>query len=786
MQSNSKHRCQKHSVKRAGITHRVFRLTIASFTAVLLISGCAHKKATVCDLDYCDDIHGISYQRTHNGDIAYPCLDNQTDEAVASSIEPRNLLRRDEDVPRDFALSDAIFTALTHNKVIETSAFGGVGSKGVLTNPTGVSSVYDPAIQSSGVLFGRRSVESALADFDAQFSSRLAFSRSDINLPTASLAGGGNRAVFTSSLGKQFATGGSVTLNHDWYHTVDPMNFAGSTPNYAGRIGAQVRQPLLAGSGVEYTRIAGPANPNFGQITGVSQGVAIARINQDISIADFEISVRNGLRDIENAYWDLYLAYRTYDTAVVAHQSAYQTWREAQDRLEVGVLKPADELQARDRLYETKAQVETNLSVLYKAESELRRLVGMPMNDGTVLRPIDEPAMAEFVPDWHASLTEALTYRTELRRQKWTVKSLQLQLTAARSLVRPRFDLFAGYDVNGAGDTLLSQSDVPFRSAVGSMTNQNIDSWNAGFEFSVPLGYRFSRSQVRNLELQVTRANAVLASQEKNIAHDVATAIQDVTAAYSAAQSNRKRLNAAAKRVELLQAEREIGTTTLDLVLRAQASLAAAEGSYYEQMVAYNKAITALHLAKGTLLENNSVSLAEGQWCPEAYGDALLRAHARTHAKPAPYLNTEPAEFVSPGPAGTVDLHYKQPYPTDIIEGEVIGSPQPLEATPAPMSDDSTEPGAEDPSAKPENPAADPKAPAAPPIPSLPPLVRTAPNSALPPANPDRVVVPALSAGAALERAMGDPGTSRSSFFDPLGRYSATPPKAAATDSSRQ
>ena len=656
----NRHRMKHHVSSRnlrPGSVSTAIRLAVAACTVSFVLTGCAHQKATVNDLKYCDDITGIQHYRGHASNVAYPCLDNQTDPAVASSLAPRNLLNRSEDQPLEFTLAQAINTALTQNKVIETSALGGIGSKGVLTNPASVASVYDPAIQSSGVLFGRRSVESALADFDTQFTSRLNYSRSDIQ--GRSLAGAGNQTDFTSSLSKQFAAGGSVTLNNDWSHSVDPVTGTGitsATPNYYGRLGAEVRQPLLAGSGVDYTRIAGPANPNFGSITGVSQGVVIARINQDISIADFEVSVRNALRDIENAYWDLYLAYRTYDTAVVAHQSAFQTWRESQDRLEVGVLKPADELQARDRLYETKALVETNLNTLYRSESELRRLIGLPVNDGTVLRPVDEPAMAEFVPDWRACLTEALTHRVELRRQKWSIKSLQLQLQAAQSLVRPRLDFIAGYDVNGVGEKLLSESGSPFRSAVGSMTNQNINSWNAGLELSVPLGYRFTRSQVRNLELQIAKANAVLASQEKNVAHDIATAIQDVTSAYTAAQTNHKRLTAAARRVKLLEAEREVGTLTLDLVLRAQSSLAAAENSYYQQMVAYNKAITSLHLAKGTLLDNDGVVLAEGRWCPDAYCDAELRAHARTHARDAPHLRTAPCEFVSYGPAGTVDL----------------------------------------------------------------------------------------------------------------------------------
>ncbi|MEO2019393.1 MAG: TolC family protein [Fuerstiella sp.] len=674
------------------IAHRApTRLLLAASVALLVVSGCSARKAKLCELQYCDDVSGVTHYRGYSSAIEYPCLDNQTAHSVAVSLEPRSLSRRVDDEPRDFSLHEAIRSALANNDVIE---LGGGSAKASLRNPGGVSTVYDPGIQQSGVLFGRgRGVDAALADFDTTFNTSMVWGRSRAATGNA-LGAGVETGVFRSGLTKRFAFGSTLSLDHNWNYTNTAT--AGVAPNafpsaFGGKIGASYRHPLLAASGVEFTRIAGPVNRAFGPITGVSQGVLIARISADISLADFEAAVRNATLDVENAYWDLYFAYRSYDTAVVAHQSAFQTWRESQDRLEVGVLKPADELQARDRLYETKSNVETSLNELYKAETEVRRLVGLPLNDGTVLRPVDEPAIAEFIPDWTGSLTEGLTHRVELRRQKWTIKSLQLQLKAAKSLVQPRLDFVSSYDVNGFGDTLISQTNRQNGSGFGSLTHDHLESWTLGLEMSVPLGFRLARSQVRNLELQLTRDIAILASQERNIAHDVATAIQDVTSAYAAAQSNRKRLEAAKKRVQLLEAEREIGTLTLDLVLRAQSSLADAENAYYQQLVAYNKAIASFHLAKGTSLTNNGIILAEGQWCPEAYCDAMVRAAARTHAKDAPKLTTEPPEFVSPGPAGSVDLYPPEPSTseTGTLLPPVTEEAQPFEAIPAvPLRDD--------------------------------------------------------------------------------------------------
>jgi len=624
----------------------------------LVAAGCVSAaKVGLDDLQYSDGDVPVQHFKGHSTAIEHPAIDNVTTEAVRTTQAPRSLERRVDDEVREFTLDDAFLTALSKNQVIESSALGGVGASRVLSGPDGVNTVYDSAIQETGVLFGRRGLEAALSDFDARWSTAMRWGRDDrvthqspLNPFSSETAG------FQTGIDKALASGGTVGVFHNWDYLGNTVGRPLYPSTYNGSVGGQVRQPLLAGAGTEFTRVAGPIRPGFGAIAGVSQGVVIARINQDITLADFELAVRNGLRDIENAYWDLYLAYRLYDTTVSTHQSAFQTWREARTKLEVGTLKQADELQARDRFYETRAQLELALNQLYTAEAGLRRLTGMPMNDGTVLRPVTEPARTELKPDWEACLQDGLSKRTELRRQKWQIKSLQLQLDAARSLVRPQLDAVGSYAVNGFGDRLISEDRS---SGYGSMTGGDLTTWGVGLEMSIPLGLRQARSQARNYELQLSRANAVLAAQERSIAHDISIAMQEVSAAWRAAESNYNRVQAAEERVRLLRAEQDIGTLTLDLVSRAQASLAEAEAAYFRQVVAYNKAITALNLASGNLLETNGVWLAEGGWAPEAYSDARLRALARTHGLDDPNLEAAPAEFAVPRRAGVVERDVK-------------------------------------------------------------------------------------------------------------------------------
>ena len=150
------------------------------------------------------------------GCIEHPCIDNETAHQVQVTLEPATLQRQANEEVRGISLSEAIQTALTHNEVIETSALGGVGSAGVLTNPRFAASVYDPAIQESGVLFGGGlGLEAALSRFDPQFTTSALWGRSTATLTPR------ETAEFTSRLSKQFATGGTVALGHNWNYLGD-------------------------------------------------------------------------------------------------------------------------------------------------------------------------------------------------------------------------------------------------------------------------------------------------------------------------------------------------------------------------------------------------------------------------------------------------------------------------------------------------------------------------------------------------------------------------------------
>jgi hypothetical protein len=252
-----------------------------------------------------------------------------------------------------------------------------------------------------------------------------------------------------------------------------------------------------------------------------------------------------------------------------------------------------------------------------------------------------------------------LANRPELRRQKWEIRSLELQLTAAKNLSRPRLDLVSQYRINGFGDQLLGEedddgfTDAGYASAYEVLTQGDNTGWGAGLQFSMPLGLRLARAQVRNYELRLRKARSVLQEQEQEIARELNNAILEMDRWYLLAESGAKRATVAADFTDTT-AEREFIMETRDpislgRVLESKITSRDADQSYLRSIIEYNKALTELNFRKGTLLQENSIYLAEGQWNPAAYEDAKRRGEAMTHALDNTHVDAVPSEF-SAGP----------------------------------------------------------------------------------------------------------------------------------------
>src|SRR5262249_34068913 len=218
----------------------------------------------------------------------------------------------------------------------------------------------------TGFLFGNRGVESALSAFDPLLTGTVNFGNAETIQNNPVLSGGipAGRVLFQDSaqaqvaIQKNMAYGALVGVSQTWNYQDTHPPFQLFPSLYNGNILFNYTQNLWAGAGTEFNRIAGPLGTNIQGVSGLNQGVIISRINTDVTLAEFQQQVRNMVHDVEDLYWELYLAYRNYDSLVTARDSSRKIWQSIHAKTETGLTGGglAEEAQAREQYFEARSR----------------------------------------------------------------------------------------------------------------------------------------------------------------------------------------------------------------------------------------------------------------------------------------------------------------------------------------------------------------------------------------------------------------------------------------------
>ena len=647
-------------------------------------------------------------------DIEYPDVHESSLDEVCAAQAPLTVANSENFDIWDLTLEEVTRVTLTNSQVIRQlggriadggSNIAGATPETLQNNPGGAVTTYDPALVESGNgtgtgnQFSGTGVESALSEFDAVLDSSITWQNNDRpqNFGSGGVLGNFFANNFQQDTGNltvgitKAAANGSIfdfrsnTL-YDWNN-----NGSRATPSdWFANLEAGFTQPILQGAGTQINRITGPQTfqQAAGGVTNQIDGVMISRIRHDITLTDFESGVRNLMRDVEDAYWELYFAYRDLDARKIGRASSLETWRKVRTLQRVGSSggEADKEAQARSQYFLFHSQVQSALTNLFRIENNLRYMMGLTASDGRLIRPIDEPTTAQVHFDWPSIHCETLVRRTELRRQKWQVKRRELELIATRNNLLPRLDAVGRYRWLGGGDDLLDSNATgigPFSegsNAIESLVSGDYQEWELGLQFSMPIGFRNALSGVRHHQLLLARERAVLQDLELEFSHQLGNAIRDLDLNFGLTQTNFNRRVAAENEVDAIKAVYETGTVTLDLLLDTQRRRAEAESAYYRSLVDYNRAIMRVHYRKGSLLEYNGVYLAEGPWPGKAQFDALRRARQRDASTQIDYGFTRP-NVISQGPHAQITEQFAPEVlqPTPAYDGPVIQESTPLQ-----------------------------------------------------------------------------------------------------------
>jgi outer membrane protein TolC len=679
-------------------------------TAALgLVAGCGFSRPD----DSVDQNADANYYQLSSTAIEYPDVVTPINDDALATAAPLTVTDESDIEFRYVALQEAVHTALMNSRVLRD--LGGA----VLRSPGDVNTTFDVALQELDPRFG---VAAALSEFDASFATSAFHDKNDRALNNQFFGGGTRKlkqdtATIESQLTKRAATGTELTfLKHTEYDQNNaPGNFFGSA--WTTWLDMEARHPLLQGGGTEFNRIAGPSDS-----PATVNGVVIARLRTDTSLADFEMSVRDFVSNVENAYWDLYFAYRDLDARIVARDNALATWNRINALYESGRVggEAEKEAQAREQYFRFQEQVQNALSGrldggtrtnngtaggsfrgnggVLSSERRLRLLMGMTINDGQLLRPQDEPIVAQVTFDWDSILVEALSRRGELRRQKWVIKQREQELIASRNFLLPSLDLVGRYRWRGLGRDLLKQHDpgigapatagdldaVAFNNAWENLLGGNFQEWQLGFEFSMPIGNRRAHAAVEYAELLLSRERTILSEQEREVVLALSEVIAELSRTWSILETSEDRRIAASEQLAAVQAAFDADKVNFDVLLDAQRRFLDAETNYHRVMVEYTIAVRNVHFEKGSLLDYNEVFLTEDLWPMKAYSDGMRR---QEHQIPAEWLHgivTHP-QALSAGPYNQNMMPGDAPeWEGGAYEGEAVQA-EPLETEAPPL-----------------------------------------------------------------------------------------------------
>jgi outer membrane protein TolC len=471
-------------------------------------------------------------------------------------------------------------------------------------------------------------IDISLARFDPQAFTNATWRSQDDPDQGLNAFTNGSSANLAFGIAKPLSTGGiaGVSWNTDYnYLTAAPPSVV-LNPSYFTRIEFGFEQPLLKGNGVFINQIFSdlPASslfPTLNSRFGNGQGILISRVRAEQQRAEFERRVNHLLLNVEVAYWNLYAAYVDLYTTDQALRMATEVWRVAKEQFPEKI-DEGDFAGTRSQLQFFRGNRLQNIGRILDAERNLRLLIGLEVEDGDRLVPIDAPNSTAYEPDWSSSVQEAMLRRPELILVRQEIKRKQYQVDNRMNLLQPDLRFVATYDIVGLGSRLDGNSEYVDSTGIthtnnairGLFENRNQD-WTLGLRASVPLGYRAEFAAIRQAKLELAQSTYLLQEQETKARSFLAKQYSRLFELTDVIEARRQERLALADQVEVRFRKFAAGKTPVDFLQDSVRQWASALSAEYRAVADYNTAIATFHFAKGTLMEYDNVNIMEGN-CP--------------------------------------------------------------------------------------------------------------------------------------------------------------------------
>ncbi len=317
---------------------------------------------------------------------------------------------------------------------------------------------------------------------------------------------------------------------------------------------------------------------------------------------------------------------------------AQEVLKREQAELQIGRGTVADVAEATQRLEQFNLDLVTRTSDVITTERQLRNLLGLPPADNRQIIPVTPPNEERVEFDWDTCLNEMMEEQPDIVQQKVLVRVAELQLLIARNQWLPPLSLNALDQLNGLGQQFDGNYPVmisgtlkmlellartPEKAACSDANPGNDNgflSWQTGFVYLMPMSTgRSPLANSRQAQYILLRSHAYLQQILHQTTHSLARFFLEVDADYKQYRTAARLRKAAAERLDAQRAYYEEGRITIDRFLDSVSQYATAVATEAQYKSTYNIALAALAEAKGTLLADRGIKVAEGPHPRKAY-----------------------------------------------------------------------------------------------------------------------------------------------------------------------
>lgn len=541
--------------------------------ALIVMAGCQHPR----DLREARQVvHPEARQIAYRASEAVPYEPLETYSPPRTVSQPEN-----SEQELKLSLDEAIRIALANSEVLRVLTGAAASSSG--------RTIYDPGIANTVI-------DQERGRFDPTLTADNTFSQNeqpvDIFIPGppgATIAGTNTDGYrLDAGLSDVNALGGTARLGVGAVRSAIIPGIFPLNPQTTSFTELSYVQPLLQGGGLQANLAP----------------VFIAGIDTERSFFQLKGAVQETVNGVISAYWSLVFA-RTDQWArqqqVDRAMFAYDRELARKDR---GIGDLADVAQTRVALTSFQANLVSAKANVLQSEAALLNILGIsPTEVGEVI-PTTPPHVDRLKFEWSELVGLTERYRPDLIELKLIIEADQQRVLIAQNNALPSVDAVASYRWDGL------QGRTPGGTFISTSGDEFTD-WTLGVNFSVPLGLRQARAQVRQQELLVARDRANLRQGLHAAVHQLALSVRGLDQSYEQYLAFQQSRDAARDNLNVQQSEFDNGRSIFLNVLQAITDWGNAVSSEAQALTQYNTGLADLELQTGTILEAHGVRFVQ-------------------------------------------------------------------------------------------------------------------------------------------------------------------------------